>query len=1181
VPPALPRFRPSRRHGTGQGRAAVRLRPDPHRGPHRGTSSRGPAAGPHPVRKVCTALSRLRVRGLGAALVTLTLVLLGAVAPPAAASGTQPSADGLIGTEQILFRSGTAGYGCFRIPTIVRTKTGALLAFAEARRSPSCADRGAIDTVVRRSTNGGRTWGPVRVVLAGSDTDPDAPYTRGNPSPVADLRTGDVHLLSTSEPAVPGGKRLPRVQRSTDDGLTFGAPKPLPRLANPQDGWFGTGPAHGIQLKRGDKAGRLVVGAYESPTQAGQDPQLVGLLYSDDGDEWFASATADSFGPGLMPGEPTVAELDNGHVYINARNNNGGASSGHRTHAVSTDSGATVPAQQVVPSLTTPEVQASVLALEQTYRATPGDTLVLSAPSHPTDRQNMRIRYSTDRGTTWHDAAQINAKRAGYSDLAELTDGEIGLVYEGGDGFSAANIYFNRFTPAAAGVPGTFTGTVHPQATQAPGRTTPDSTLDANDAYLAGGSALGTGRWGQGLVLDAAGEHADVPYTPGIDPGDGDFTYSLFFKYKAEPGETQQRALMWAYGYGAARPQVWVRAQPGQNRLYAWVQGTGGTASVALTDPGPSTAFGDEAWHHLTLVRSGGRITLSVDGTSSAQATGVAGSVSADRAVGVDGIRLGAKADTTAGEPFGGVLDEFRMYRGALTDAQLAEVRTANAAPSADGSLGVRLPFQVVDTADVPALTSVAIEDDVSGHCADGTLLGGVPGEVAGRVGKGAISVSATRPGVEVPYLPALDVGSGDFTYTLWFRHTLTETDANAALLWAYGSVSGEPSLWVRAQPSQRRLLAWAETPAGAVQVALADTGPSAAFGDGAWHLLAVTRSAGTLRLSVDGTMAAEATGLSGALTSATTPQGLRVGSKPGDFDVLTGSLDEARLYKRALTPAELTRVAQSAVGSVGGYPADRPALAWSMENGNTEAHLVARPAAGPATPDSSVHCNHAYVRGGARPSAAAGAGRFGAGLPLDGTDDSVELPYGADEALGSRDFTVATWLRYTAGQTSANQVLFWAYGVGGAERQLWLRAQPGQDRLAAVLQTDTATTTVYAGDSSAAHAFGDGAWHHVVLQRSGGKLSLSVDGGTPGEATAPAGSVTYPDGFAVLGLHLGARPDGADRLKGSLDEFRLVRRALTAEELTALRTSNADTGTATTVRLPFETLSPQPYARM
>ncbi|MCP9963217.1 hypothetical protein LUX05_21020 [Streptomyces somaliensis] len=105
--------------------------------------------------------------------------------------------------------------------------------------------------------------------------------------------------------------------------------------------------------------------------------------------------------------------------------------------------------------------------------------------------------------------------------------------------------------------------------------------------------------------------------------------------------------------------------------------------------------------------------------------------------------------------------------------------------------------------------------------------------------------------------------------------------------------------------------------------------------------------------------------------------------------------------------------------------------------------------------------------------------------------------------------------------------------------------------------------------------AFGGGAWHHVVFRRSGGKLSLSVDGGTPGGAPARPGSVTCEDGFAVLVRHLGARPDGIDRLKGSPDAFRLVRRALTAEKPAAPRASNTDTGTATTIRLPFETPPP------
>ncbi|MFF3403793.1 exo-alpha-sialidase [Streptomyces sp. NPDC002659] len=475
-----------------------------------------------------------RIRVLRALLAALALLLSGAaVAPPAAASGTQKSTDALTGTEQILFRSGTAGYGCFRIPALVRTRTGTLLAFAEARTSPSCADRGAIDIVMRRSTNDGRTWGPVRVVLSGSESDREAPYTRGNATPVADETTGDVFLISTSEPstAEPGGKRLPWVQRSTDDGLSFGAPAPLPRFSGDDEGWYGTGPAHGIQLKQGAAKGRLVVGAYESPTPT---TQYVGLLYSDDhGDTWKTSQTANSYEKDvLLPGEPAVAELDGGDVYIASRNN---TDAGHRTHAVSTDSGTTAPVQRLVPGLVTPQVQGSVLALRQTYRSTPGDTLVFAAPSDPVNRQSMRIRYSTDRGTTWQNASsgQINNKRAGYSDLAELGDGRIGLVYEGGTDFSAANIYFNRFTPSSAGVPGTFTGTLNPQPSPPAGRTTPDSGPEANDAYLGGSSALGTGRFGQGLTLDGAGDYADLPYTPSLDPGAGDVTYSLFFRYSA------------------------------------------------------------------------------------------------------------------------------------------------------------------------------------------------------------------------------------------------------------------------------------------------------------------------------------------------------------------------------------------------------------------------------------------------------------------------------------------------------------------------------------------------------------------------------------------------------------------------------------------------------------------------
>ncbi|MFJ9810352.1 LamG-like jellyroll fold domain-containing protein [Streptomyces sp. NPDC101158] len=1167
----------------------------------------------------------------GALLASLTSVgsLLGlAAAPPATASGAALSDANRIGTQQILFRSGTAGYGCFRIPTLVRTKPGTLLAFAEARTSPSCADRGPIDTVVRRSTNDGRTWGPIRVVLSGSETDREAPYVRGNASPIADLRTGDVFLLSNSEKAVPtnGEYRKSWVQKSSDDGLSWGAPQPAPRLTTNGTGWFGTGPSHGIQLQEGPHAGRLLVGAYERPS--GTDAR-VGILYSDDhGATWQRSSTVNSYAedaggnPTAKPGEPAVAELPGGEVYISARSP---YPAGHRMHTVSADGGATVPKLGLTAGWTGPDVNGAVLAPARTYRQTPGDLLLMSAPAHPANRQEMRIRYSTDKGATWTNApgglvSTAATDRAGYSDLAELSEGEFGLLYEGGPGFSAENIHFNRFRAADLQLPASVThqGSALPQPTPAAGRTTPDTTAEANDGYLSTGAALGSGAvypptgpsasFGQGLVLDGVDGRADLPYTPSLDPGAGDVTYSLFFRYDATTS-TPQQALFWAYGVGSAKPQVWVRVQPGQNRILAWVQGTGGTATAGLAGPDPARpAFGDGQWHHLTLVRSGGTVTLDVDGRTGVQQGQVSGALSGPRtdATGI-GIRVGDKpVEDPPGGPadgFTGVLDEFRLYKAALPDDQRALLRGAGAAGVAADRLAAHLPFQVVDTADPAALRTTRVQDDVSGHCADGTLLGTTSSEsavTAGRIGSGALAVDAGLPGVEVPFVPALDNGTGDFTFALWFRYAATSATKDSALMWAYGSTSGKPSLWVRAKPGLDKLTVRAETAGGAVETDLPDPQQAGetdrrAFGDNRWHLLTLTRTAGQapgsrLTMGVDGSDAGAAgahvvtaDGLTGSFTDGVVnPEGFRIGSKPTGTDVLTGELDDFRYYRRALSTADVADILDTPAG---GWAAPKdPDLWWSMEPGNTEQHLVTRPvddATTRATPDAGAHCGHAYVRGGATPTST--GAKYGRALPLDGVDDAVELPYGDAKALGAGDFTLSTWVRFTSADNTT-PVLAWAYGVGSGERQLWIRAVPAQNKVTALLQTDAATTTldVVAPQGT---VFGDDTWRLVVLRRQGGSLTLAVDG-TAATKQAPAGSVTYDDGFDVRGFLLGARPDGGtvDRLHGSLDEFRLVRRALSDTELTALRSADtpvpADPGTA--VRLAFDTVTAQgAYARM
>src|SRR5258707_10688138 len=68
-------------------------------------------------------------------------------------------------TETVLFNKGDAGYGCYRIPAIVKTMAGTLLAFAEARRA-GCADSQEIHLVLRRSEDDGRTWAATPTLLS-------------------------------------------------------------------------------------------------------------------------------------------------------------------------------------------------------------------------------------------------------------------------------------------------------------------------------------------------------------------------------------------------------------------------------------------------------------------------------------------------------------------------------------------------------------------------------------------------------------------------------------------------------------------------------------------------------------------------------------------------------------------------------------------------------------------------------------------------------------------------------------------------------------------------------------------------------------------------------------------------------------------------------------------------------
>lgn len=358
------------------------------------------------------------------------------VNPGADTTGTYtPPAD--TGSLSYIFPSGTGGYSCFRIPAIIRSSKGSLLAFAEARKN-SCSDNGDIDMVVKRSTDEGQHWGGRITVWD------DGANTCGNPVPVVDAQTGRIYLLMTwnlgqdNIGAIDNGTsedtRRVFVTWSDDDGLTWQPPKEITDSVKPPGwGWYATGPCHGIQVRKGPFAGRLVIPCdyIETGTKNGGSH----VIWSDDhGATWHrgGAVTADK------TNESSVAELSDGRLLLNMR-----SSYGVRIVSVSDDGGASWSAPQAATALVDPNCEGSLLADDDStaYR------LFFSNPASSSARENMTVKMSTDDGHSWPAAHAVYAGPSAYSDIAMLPGNRVAVVFEAGKDRPYEGIAFTILNP--------------------------------------------------------------------------------------------------------------------------------------------------------------------------------------------------------------------------------------------------------------------------------------------------------------------------------------------------------------------------------------------------------------------------------------------------------------------------------------------------------------------------------------------------------------------------------------------------------------------------------------------------------------------------------------------------------------------------------------------------------------
>jgi len=327
-----------------------------------------------------------------------------------------------------VFISGEEGYHTYRIPSIMTLSNGTILAFCEGRASLS--DHAQNDIVMKKSQDGGITWGPLMVLAEQGDD------CLNNPTNVEIKETGRILLMFQvykngydERRSMPGYRKKDPVCRtkimfSDDEGQSWSPPQDITKSVKRKEVVTSTasGPGIGIQLERGPYTGRVVIPFNQGPYNYWK----VYTVFSDNqGKTWNMGEVAPEDSKGLG-NEVQVAELQDGSILLNSRSANG---NNFRKNAISHDGGFSWSGLRDDTGLPEPQCQGSLLRFNFKDGTNPG-RILFANPASKTGRIHGTIRISYDEGATWPVAKLIYNGSYAYSCLTKIDAETVGLFFE-------------------------------------------------------------------------------------------------------------------------------------------------------------------------------------------------------------------------------------------------------------------------------------------------------------------------------------------------------------------------------------------------------------------------------------------------------------------------------------------------------------------------------------------------------------------------------------------------------------------------------------------------------------------------------------------------------------------------------------------------------------------------------
>lgn len=337
---------------------------------------------------------------------------------------------------QALRNHGDDGVFAYRIPGLVTTPEGTLIAVYDIRHRTSLDLQEDIDIGMSRSTDGGRSWEKMKKIMDMGRWGglPDAQNGIGDPCVLVDEATGEIFVVAVwtyglgndrawdqvGDGFSPETTAQLMVTSSRDDGSTWSAPRNITtQVKAPEWRFTLQGPGRGICMTDGTLVFPIqFVGPDRVPS--------AGIMYSTDhGQSWHCHG-----GACTNTTESQVAEVEPGVLMLNMRNN---LRTG-RVVCTTTDLGRTWTTHPSSLQLREPVCMAGLLHVPAEKNVLGKDILLFSNPDTTSGRNHLTIKASLDSGMTWlpENSLLLDEEEGwGYSCMTMIDEETVGILYEG------------------------------------------------------------------------------------------------------------------------------------------------------------------------------------------------------------------------------------------------------------------------------------------------------------------------------------------------------------------------------------------------------------------------------------------------------------------------------------------------------------------------------------------------------------------------------------------------------------------------------------------------------------------------------------------------------------------------------------------------------------------------------